>query len=692
MSAQKTHVDLKTLTMSDFANALTNLSPDALRRIIATRPDAFFPPPPSLASLATRLTQSASTARALRRLNASDLATLQSLVDAGAELTPTTPTADVTALRDAALVYSAGPDGAVRVAPGAVAPLPPAWRVADRIPDNLAEKLADLDDRQRKVLDSLAAGGGIGVSKAAAPDADPTTPAARLLAAGLIERLNERSVRLPEPVLLAFRGRTPREHPLTPPPAPEVDQEKVDADATAAGLEAVRQMRQLLTALMRSPVPLNKDGSVGVRAIAALEKTLGFEVRLPITVGHAAGLIGCGPADEQDCLAATKDALAWLDATIADQWAILLAGWLASPWRSDATKLLHSESREPELRRTKAMVARSGGDPQHLLFYAPLDAAGLRPERLNALSAEARTLGALAPTPSTPLRALLAREDVAAATRALVPTEIDAVIAQADLTILAPGPLPPAMAAVLESFAELESPGLASVWRVSDASVRRALDAGHTAAELKSWLDAHTVGEVPQSLGFLLDDVARTHGAIRAGHALSYLRSADPALIATAAQHTPLRVLAPTVAISELPLPKLLKALREAGLQPAAEDADGATLDLAPEPALVRPTPAALPKTQRVDEALAEQLVNTLLAEEKDASSTTAAQSPAEALQAAARARRHVRVTYFNSAGERQTLLALPLSVRAGRADLLNESTDAVVRLPIPRVAEVELT
>ena len=146
----------------------------------------------------------------------------------------------------------------------------------------------------------------------------------------------------------------------------------------------------------------------------------------------------------------------------------------------------------------------------------------------------------------------------------------------------------------------------------------------------------------------MLDDVARTHGAIRAGRALSYLRSADPALIATAAQHTPLRVLAPTVAVSELPLPKLLKALREAGLQPAAEDAEGATLDLAPEPALVRPTPAALPKIQRVDEALAEQLVNTLLAEEKDASSTTAAQSPAEALQAAARARRHVRVTYFN--------------------------------------------
>ena len=677
--------------MSDFANALAQLTPDALRRLIDRRPDAFFPPPPSLASLATRLTQSASTARALRTLSAAELAALQSLVDAGAELTPATPAEDITALRDAALVYPAGNEGDVRVAPGAVAPLPPAWRVADRIPADLDEKLAALDERQRKVLESLAAGGGIGVSKAAAPDADPTTPAARLLASGLIERYNEHSVRLPEPVLLALRGRTPREHPLTPPPAQEVDQAKVDADATAAGLEAVRQMRQLLTFLMRSPVALNKDGSVGVRALATLEKALGFDTRLLITVGHAAGLLGCGPVDEQDCLAATKDALSWCDATIADQWAILLAGWLASPWRLDTAKLLHSESREPDLRRAKEMVVRHSGDPQQLLFYAPLDAAGLRPERVTALCGEARTFGALAPTPSTPLRALLEREDVAAATRELVPAEIDTVIAQADLTILAPGPLPPAMAAVLESFAELESPGLASVWRVSDASVRRAFDGGCTAEELKTWLEAHILGEVPQSLSFLLDDVARTHGAIRAGHAMSYLRSADPALIATAAQHTPLRVLAPTVAVSDLPLPKLLRALREAGLQPAAEDADGATLDIAPEPALVRPTPAALPKTQRVGEELTEQLVARLLAHEEGASNATAAQSPTETLQAAARARRHVRVTYFDSAGEKQTLTALPLSVRAGRADLLNESTDAVVRLPIPRVAEVEL-
>ena len=61
-------------------------------------------------------------------------------------------------------------------------------------------------------------------------------------------------------------------------------------------------------------------------------------------------------------------------------------------------------------------------------------------------------------------------------------------------------------------------------------------------------------------------------------------------------------------------------------------------------------------------------------------------------LRAAARGRRHVRVTYFSGSGEQHQLAALPLSVREGRADLLDEATDKVVRLPIARVAGVELT
>ena len=141
------------------------------------------------------------------------------------------------------------------------------------------------------------------------------------------------------------------------------------------------------------------------------------------------------------------------------------------------------------------------------------------------------------------IRDRLQGDDVASAAASLVPASVDTLIAQGDMTMLAPGPLEPDMASFIERIAELESPGLASVWRVTEDSVRRGLDGGLTAEEVHSWLKQHVLGEVPQAITFLVDDTARTHGAIRAGNALSYIRSADPALIATAAERCGLRIL-----------------------------------------------------------------------------------------------------------------------------------------------------
>lgn len=41
--------------MSTFTDALAALTPDELRDLVRTRPDAFFPTPPSPGALATRL-------------------------------------------------------------------------------------------------------------------------------------------------------------------------------------------------------------------------------------------------------------------------------------------------------------------------------------------------------------------------------------------------------------------------------------------------------------------------------------------------------------------------------------------------------------------------------------------------------------------------------------------------------------
>lgn len=681
--------------MSTFPEFLQSLSDDQLRLLIRTRPDAFFPTPPSAGSLATRLGLPGSASRALRQLTAADLAVLERLADAGAELDPVDAgeLGDVAHLRELALVF--GPVEALRISPGTLTALPPGWRVTDTLPEGAAEALDALPARERKVLETLASSGGVGTTSAAGPDADPSAPVAKLLAAGLLVRVDANTVRLPRPVRDAMRGITPREFPLAPPAVDEVDQSAVDEAATSAGLDAVRQMRQLVMALMDRPVTLNKDGTVGVRAAANLEKELGFDPRLLVTIGEAAGLIGRGNVDDEDVLAATRDALTWIDATLSDQWAILMVGWAASPWRADTTaKLLSADMHAPAVRHARLTILRHAGRTDQLLFHAPLEASGFSPQLIQAVVDEAQFVGALAVTPqpaqSTPLLTLLGGEDVAAAARELVPASVDTLIAQGDMTMLAPGPLEPDMASFLERIAELESPGLASVWRVTEASVRRGLDGGLTAEEVHAWLGRHVMGEVPQAIAFLVDDTARTHGAIRAGSALSYIRSADPALIATAAERCDLRVLAPTVAVSDQPLTKLMAQLRAAGMQPTAEDGTGATLNMAPEPALVPATPSTLPRTPKATEKQVEDIVAKLRAD-AGSDTDTGAGNIFETLRAAARARRHVAVGFVDKQGRGRTLTVLPLSVSAGQVDALDETEDRVVRIALPRITKVVL-
>ncbi len=179
-------------------------------------------------------------------------------------------------------------------------------------------------------------------------------------------------------------------------------------------------------------------------------------------------------------------------------------------------------------------------------------------------------------------RPLLAEDAKAAAVKLepLLPTPLDHVLLQADLTAVAPGPLIRALAADLALAADVESTGGATVYRFSDASIRRALDAGRSAGELHELFQRASRTGVPQPLTYLVDDVARRHGRMRVGTASSYLRCDDEAVLAELAADKRtaklgLRRLAPTVAVAEVGVDALLERLRELGYAPAAESAAG---------------------------------------------------------------------------------------------------------------------
>jgi Helicase conserved C-terminal domain len=126
----------------------------------------------------------------------------------------------------------------------------------------------------------------------------------------------------------------------------------------------------------------------------------------------------------------------------------------------------------------------------------------------------------------------------------------------------------------------VESRGGATVYRFTSGSLRRGFDAGWSSGEVRDFLTSVSQTPVPQPLEFLVEDVARTFGTVRVGHAEAFLRADDEAALA-ALVHDPrgrslgLRLLAPTVAIATSPLDVLLPRLRELGAAPVVEAADG---------------------------------------------------------------------------------------------------------------------
>ncbi|WP_368497188.1 helicase-associated domain-containing protein [Herbiconiux sp. A18JL235] len=103
----------------------------------------------------------------------------------------------------------------------------------------------------------------------------------------------------------------------------------------------------------------------------------------------------------------------------------------------------------------------------------------------------------------------------AAAIAPLFPAEVDRVYVQHDLSVIAPGPLSPALDARLRRLAPLENRGVASSYRITAQSIDRALAEGETAEGAREFLAELSLTGIPQSLDYLLTQGDRRHGLLR---------------------------------------------------------------------------------------------------------------------------------------------------------------------------------
>jgi hypothetical protein len=335
-----------------------------------------------------------------------------------------------------------------------------------------------------------------------------------------------------------------------------------------------------------------------------------------------------------------------------------------------------------------------------LIWRRPRWAKRLQPSQVADLLEEAHLLGLVGRGAiSTPGRALVqADTDVVDAMARALPAPVDHFLVQADLTVVVPGPLERHLAEELAAVATVESAGTAMVYRVSEQSIRHALDIGKTADELHSLFGKHSKTPVPQGLTYLIDDVARRHGQLRIGMATSFVRCEDPMLLAQAAasagaQALGLRVLAPTVAISQAPISEVLAALQDAGFAPAAEDSTGTIVDIRSRGARV-PTPQRRRSYRSIPRPSGESLsaVVAVLRKVTTAPFGNVRIDPAVAmslLQRAAQRQDTVVIGYVDAAGVATQRVVSPITVTGGQLVAFDSASGRAREFAIHRITSV---
>lgn len=427
--------------------------------------------------------------------------------------------------------------------------------------------------------------------------------------------------------------------------------------AAERAFASVALIGEVIAAMHVRPAQLLLKGGITANDGRRLAETFGATpdtIDDAIDVARGAALI----TSSNQQLFATPAADAWLAAPFTTRWESLVAGWLDS-------------LTEPERELAAAI-------PADVPLRAALPLAG---DRVQARAERVRNLATwLGLQDGSPTG--FHREGGAALLADLVPGEVRHAYVQPDLSIVAPGPLTASLEARLRELADLEQRGTAATYRLSSASISRALALGASRERILEFLDELSLTGVPQPVAYLVRDAAERFGALKVAARAprgAIVTSDDDALLARLSVD---RSLAPFALrrIDEHRLAtaiepeRLLDALLEQRYPATLVDAHGAAIP-SPRHVMQRETRVASPLVQRL----------------RGAGFDVGAQERAwleRRLQTAARDRITVQVRVTIGDEERELAL-LPLGVAHGRLRARDATSDVERTLPLDAITHL---
>lgn len=747
-------IDARALLVS----SLRALTDTEMMHLLRERPDLLHPIPPDIERLAARAVSPSSVSRALDRINRSALqvaealavlpkpVSINQLATAMGSTTKSIPLSikhAVAGLRKIGLIYGEDnnlltPDSLVDVVGmypcglGGSASNHVEASVLAANPAKLKKLLATAPEEAQFIIEKLL--WGIPVGKVADANRHITvetakTPIEWLLAHGVIVATGPESIMLPREIALELREQ--KLFKELDPGAPEVTPDtssKVEIANRAGGeigYRLVRLAEQLLDAWSVTPPPVLRSGGLAARDLAKTAELLDVDEQtaaLLVEICFAAGLIATDVYKEPAWAPTTAFDL-WRIKDVSVKWESLILAW----WHNSRALFLIGEKDEkgdrvnalqPGLDRVGLPIVDLRSLTIEALVFGSNNAEQIvdwihwhRPRRdrktihklVTATIYEAEFLGITGMGLLTNAgKQLLHHTEIAGYLAEFLPTPIDYIMIQADLTAIAPGPLQVDIERELNLIAEIESRSAATVYRFDEASIRKALDAGKTVDAVKKFLKKISKTEVPQPLTYLIEDTARKHGALRLGYAPTYLRSEDPGLldalmkdVRVTALH-PVRI-APTVVVFQADPEESAAILGQSGYIAMLESPDGTALIRARQKRRVALEGHANKLEHPSDEVLSSAVAALRQgdaaapsARPKNAVRLTTAETVGVLREAVAN-KAKVWIGYANEAGREVEHVVQPIRLNAGKLTAFDQRSAKVGDFSIARITMIAI-
>ncbi len=538
-----------------------------------------------------------------------------------------------------------------------------------------------------------------------------------LLENNILVALDSHTVALPRELGIKLRGGKIHKELITKAvdlTGKKIEQKQIDLAAIANISTILRWCEELLHNLSDEPPTALRTGGIGVRDLKRIAEHLGVDEVCAGFVAELCYLGGLVVIDPDDQILPTSAFDIWLTKPAEERWYSLAVLWLETSRVSGLIGKVTDKNIAPLgpeldragvslIRRTTLKVLAEN------LKIAP-DTSSLQeivkwwnPQRANNDFVEwnlreAEWLGITGQGAlSTFGNNLLTSQELLGVEDAL-PKPVDHILIQADNSAVAPGPLTAELSAQMGTIADIESRGGATVYRFSEASIRRGLDHGKTGEQIKTFLTKTSKTPMPQPLDYLITDVAKRHGKLRVGTTHTYIRCEDEGLIQQIlhdknCEHLRLRKVAAQVLVTDLEHTEVINELREYGYLPAAENASGILLS---QPNLRRAK--SRPKPPRIisefsspKESIVLAAVKTIRAGERSRKvepivSGTSSNETLALINQYINEKRTLVISYADNNGGVSNRIIEPISISLGTLTARDETTGEQVQFRIPRI------